>query len=383
MGHSMGESLQAVRFAILLCFLPVLLYRIWRLWRYPTSVPAVAATSFGICVWLWLLMVTDWGWSITPPVVHAVSAGGGWTVVVAGCLQVFVVGIRGDVSPAQIRRGVRITFSVTAVVFAVVTLAACRSEVLLAPSDVSAVIYALVSKGDSASNAALVVSGGFAILVLLQLGWIGLRHADRTPVGTGLGLLAVASVFEIVGISVGEILRPLGVGGGALRDPFWLWAATIVGSVGAVLVITGFLWPPAVLRIRAQRDERRLLPLHDALARIFPQLFPPEESRIRLSDLVFEWESHIQDGLTLLAQAREVPLTDDRPAAMDLPERAAAVARWVVGQTIPGFSYEWLRAPDGVSDQDWVLAIADAYRERQDGLAAPASLSGMPSTLRR
>jgi len=383
MGHSAGESLQVARVAFLLCFLPVLLYRLWRLWRYPTSVPAIAATSFGICVWLWLLVFTDWVWSVMPPLARAVNLGGWWTVAIAGCLQVFVVGIGGDTSPARIRRGLVTTLAVTAVFLIAVTVAASQSKLLLTTNDMYAVIDALTVSGDFWSRAALVAGGGFATVVFAQLAWVGLRHADRTPVGTGLGLLAIASVLEIVATVIGGILRPLGVGWGVMDRPFWLWAGTIAGCVGAILITAGFLWPPMALRVGALRDQRRLKPLHDAMTGLFPQLFPPTESRIRLSDLVFEWESHIQDGLTLLAQAREVPLTSDHPAAIDLPERAAAVAKWVVGQKIPGFSYEWLRSPDGVSDQGWVLTIADAHRECQDGFADPAFLSGMPSTLRR
>ncbi|SHZ34860.1 Uncharacterised protein [Mycobacteroides abscessus subsp. bolletii] len=107
------------------------------------------------------------------------------------------------------------------------------------------------------------------------------------------------------------------------------------------------------------------------------------ESRIRLSDKVFEWGFHIQDGLTLLAQRRGDPLVAGRPVAEESSARAGVVAKWLVGQPVPGFSREWLHAPDGVSDESWVLAIADAYRERQEDAEFPASLSGMPSTLRR
>ena len=383
MGHSVGESLQVARVAFLLCFLPVLLYRLWRLWRYPTSVPAIAATSFGICVWLWLLVFTDWVWSAMSPLVRAVSLGGWWTVAIAGCLQVFVVGIRGDTSPARIRRGLAATLAVTAVFLIAVTVAASHSKLLLTTNDIYVVIDALTVSGDFWSRTALVLSGSFAAVVFAQLAWVGLRHADCTPVGTGLGLLAAASVLEIVATVIGGVLRPLGVGWGVMNHPFWLWVGTMAGCVGAILITAGFLWPPVALRVRALRDQHRLRPLHDSMAGFFPQLFPPKESRIRLSDLVFEWQSHIQDGLTLVAQSREVPLANNQPVATDSSERAAAVAGWLVGQSVPEFSYEWLRVPMGMSDQDWILAIADAYRERQDDFAAPASLSGMPSTLRR
>ncbi|WP_234783934.1 hypothetical protein [Mycobacteroides immunogenum] len=270
-----------------------------------------------------------------------------------------------------------------AVFFIVVAVSASRSEQLLTITDMYVVVDALTVSGDSGARVALVASGGFAAAVFVQLAWVGLRHADHTPVGTGLGLLAVASVFEIVASVIGGVLRPLGVGGGAMGHPFWLWAGTIAGCVGAILVILGFLWPPMVLRIEGRRDKRRLRPLHDVMTKLFPQLFPPRELRIRLSDLVFEWKSHIQDGLTLLAQTRGVPFVTNRPVARDCPERAMLVAKWLFGHDIPGFSCEWLRAPDGVSDEEWILAIADAYRHRQERLEASASLSGMPSTLRR
>lgn len=362
MGQSVGEGLQVLRIVILLCFLPALVYRIWRLWRYPTSVPAVAATGFGLFVWLWLLSFTDWVWSVLPPVVRAGVAGGLWTVAIAGCLQVFVIGIRADASAARIRRGLWITYAVTAAFFVVVAIAASQSEMLLTTSDMYAVIDSLAGEGDSGSNVALAVSSLFATVVFAQLAWVGLRHADRTPVGTGLGLLAVASVFEIISTIVGGILRPLGVGGGVIESPGGLWGRTIVGCIGAILVIVGFLWPPVALRIRALRDRQRLRPLHAAITGLFPQLFPPKESRIRLSDLIFEWQSHIQDGLTLLAQVRKVPLETDHLVAADLPERAAVVVKWLVGQPVPRFSSQWLRAPDGVTDEKWVLAIADDFR---------------------
>lgn len=362
MGHAVGEGLQLLRIGILLCFLPAILYRIWRIWRYPTSVPAVAATSFGICVWVWLLTFTDGVWPILPPLVRAISAGGCWTVAVAGCLQVFVIGIRGDVSPARIRRGVWVTFTATAVALAVVTAAASRSEMLLTTSDMYAVIDSLASEGDFWSNTALGLSSGFALVVFSQLAWVGLRHADRTPVGTGLGLLAAASVFEIATTAIGGIMRPLGLGSGWIAGPVGLWGRTVTGCIGAILVIVGFLWPPVVMRIQARRDARRLRPLHNALGRAFPQLFPPDESRIRLSDLVFEWATHIQDGLTLLAQHRQTPVHAGAEVPQGVVDRASHVVNWLLDKPVPGFSCEWLRAPDGVSDEEWVLTIADRFR---------------------
>ncbi|WP_234797602.1 hypothetical protein [Mycobacteroides chelonae] len=158
------------------------------------------------------------------------------------------------------------------------------------------------------------------------------------------------------------------------------WLQTWPGCIAAILMVAGFFWPPVMLRVQAYRVVKSLRPLHDALAGLFPGLFPPKQSRIRLSDLAFEWSTQIQDGLTLLAQRREVPPKTDHPMP---PDRINDVTNWLIGKSVPGFSAEWLRTPGGVSDEEWVLEIADAYRERQEDLEAPASLSGMPSTLRK
>ncbi|MGC7322491.1 hypothetical protein RBA16_23645, partial [Mycobacteroides abscessus subsp. massiliense] len=69
-------NLQAIRVAVLIGFMPVLLYRIWRVARFPASVPALAATAFGASAWFWLLIYSDWVWPSLPPVVHAVSVAG-------------------------------------------------------------------------------------------------------------------------------------------------------------------------------------------------------------------------------------------------------------------------------------------------------------------
>ncbi|MUM19579.1 hypothetical protein FZI91_21065 [Mycobacterium sp. CBMA271] len=360
---SVWELLQVARVAILLCFLPVVLYRVWRVLRYPTSVPAVAVTSFGVLVWFWLLAFTDWVWAALPPVVHALCFGGLPTVTMAACLQVFVVGISGDASPERIRRGLRTTFAVTAIVLVVVTICVSQSNVLFATNDIYELIDALLHGGDRGSITAEVVSSGFMCAVLVQLAWAGMRHADRTPVGTGLGLLAAAAVFELVAISYGGLWRPLNQGHGNTLGTFGLWLESLPGCAGAVLIILGFLWPPVATHVQARRKRRMLQPLHDALEKLFPGVIPPMDQRIRLSDLIFEWTTHIQDGLTLLGQGRQVsPQTRDSiPGGCD--ERAVAVTNWLTGQDVPGFSSEWLRPPSGVSDEAWVLAIAEAYAD--------------------
>lgn len=360
--RSAWEFMQIVRVTVLLGFLPILLYRVWRIWRYPTSPPAVAATGFGLLVWIWMLAFTDRVWATMPPGMHAVSMGGWAIVTMAGCLRIFAIGINGEASPAQIRRGARISLVVTAGVLVAVALTACRSSVLVNADDLYTVTNALVGGGDSWAILAAVLSNAFAAVVLVQLAWVGWRHADRTPVGAGLGLLAAASAFEFVAIVSGGIWRPLSRGEGLMARPAGLWLQTFTGSVGAMLLIGGFLWPPVMLRIEAHRDLRRLAPIHDRLTGMFPRLRPSMKSQIMLSELVYEWATDVQDGLTLLAQRRHVPFETSVRAPIHMPDRIAAINDWLSGDSVPGFNTGWLQAPPGVSDNVWVFAIADAYR---------------------
>jgi hypothetical protein len=374
------ESLQTLRPVILACFLPILLYRVWRILRHPTSVPAIAATGFGVSLWLWILVLTDVVWSTLPPIVHAVSIGGWAPIVIGACLQVFIIGIGGDTSPARIRRGVWITSWVAMSALIVVAVLVSHSQVLMSAGDGYELATALYSSGDPWGVAALVISDVCLASVAVQLAWVGFRHADRTPLGVGLGLMAIAGVFSFTGSLFGGIWAPLARGQGLIGTAFGRWLQTWPGCIAAILMVAGFFWPPVMLRVQAYRVVKSLRPLHDALAGLFPGLFPPKQSRMRLSDLAFEWSTQIQDGLTLLAQRREVPPKTDHPMP---PDRIDDVTNWLTGKSVPGFSAECLRTPGGVSDEEWVLEIADAYRERQEDLEAPASLSGMPSTLRK
>ncbi|MBF9317628.1 hypothetical protein BKG70_09685 [Mycobacteroides chelonae] len=365
-GPSAWQVMQVVRIVFLLCFLPVLLYRVWRLWRHPASAPAIAITAFGVVMWFWLLLLSDFLWSVLPVQIRAASMAGWFVTTVAACVQIFVLGISGSVSPARMRRAWRIVLGVTAVVLVVVGVAAQHSQALLATEDLKELTNALLDGADSGAVVASLVSNGYLTATLVQLIWAGFRHADSTPVGTGLGLLAVASSFEVVCVFVGGIWRPLTGGHDVISTRYGMALQSVSGGVGITLMAIGFLWPPVVLRIQARRHERRLRPLHDEFARLFPQLFPPMESQIRLSDKIFEWSTHIQDGLTLLAQGRELSLETDTSAPNGKSARALAVANWIVGQSDSGFSGEWLHAPGGVSDEAWVLAIADAYRNHAE-----------------
>ncbi|MEU9807045.1 hypothetical protein [Mycobacterium sp. NPDC050853] len=296
-------------------------------------------------------------------------------------MQVFAVGISADVSPARIRRDLRIVFTVAALVLTAVAVCMSNSHALTATDDLYTLANVLMNgRGDRGSNTALVVSNTYLIVVLVQLVWLGLRNADATPVGTGLGLLGAAAAFEILSVVSGGIWRMLSHGHDVISSYSGMWLQSLFGCLGAGLMIMGLFWAPVMLRTQARRDKRRLRPLHDALANLFPGLFPPMESRIRLSDLVFEWTTHIQDGLTLLAQRRGIPVETGVPIPADQADHVRGVMNWISGQLVSGFSCEWLRPPTGVSDETWVLAIADAYRNHEeDWVGQEAKRESLPA----
>ncbi|SHU53650.1 Uncharacterised protein [Mycobacteroides abscessus subsp. bolletii] len=381
--HAEWQSMQTVRVAVLVCFVPVLAYRIWRLWRYPSLLPGKAVTGFGVLLWLWLLAFTDSVWSVLPTWLRAVSAGGWAAVTLAACLQAFVLSISGHTTPARIRRHLWITFTTAGCVLVVVAIATFVSDTSAVLQDPYVFTNSLMEGKDPGLVISSVTSTAYVALILVQLIWTGVRNASRTPVGIGLGLLAAASAVELVVLVSGGIWAPLAHGEVWEGRRFGPWFFIVPAFGVTALVMVGFLYPPISLHLQARRAVHALTPLRDALAAQFPGLGPPADSAMRLSDLAFEWTTHIQDGLTLLAQARGVPLSTYAPIPADVAARSASVANWVTDQVVPGFSCEWLQPPASTSDERWVLAIADAYRERQEDAEVPASLSGMPSTLRR
>ncbi len=381
--QSEWDVMQVVRIIALLCLVPVLLYRIWRTWRRPSSLSAKAVTGFGVLLWVWLLAYTDAVWSVMPTWLRAVSAGGWGAVTLAASLQAFILGLNGRATPVRIRRDLWITFATAACVLVVVAVATTSSTQSALLRDPYIFTNALMQGTDSGLVIASVMSCTYVAFVLVQFVWMGARNANRTPVGIGLGLLAAASALELVVLVSGGIWAPLARGSMLSGNRFGLWLLTISGFGVTALVIVGFLYPPVLLHIRARRAVRILKPLRDALIARFPGIGPPADSAMRLHEVAFEWTAHVQDGLTLLAQTRGLALNTDAGIPVNEAEHVESVANWLVGEAVPGFSCEWLRPPEGVSEGPWVFAIADAYRERQEDLEAPASLSGMPSTLRK
>ncbi|MUM19578.1 hypothetical protein FZI91_21060 [Mycobacterium sp. CBMA271] len=372
-----------MRLVVLASFLPVLLYRIWRMWRRPISPAAMAITGFGVLLWLWLLAYTDAVWAVLPVVVRSIVMSGTGAVLMITCVQIFVVSSSGYAPPAMIRRDRRIILAVAACVLVVVAVAASQSHIAATVGDPYTFTKVLYETSDRSLMVAFAVSDAYVAAVLIQFVWLGWRYADMTPVGLGLGFLAAAAAVELVAMVSGGVWNPLRWFGVEPDRDIELSIQTALGCVVSILVVTGFLCPPIMLYLQARKNVRRLRPLRDVLSARFPGLYPPVESGIRLSDLVFEWTTHIQDGLTMQAQSEQLPHKTKASAPAQKSDHVVAIVDWLDGRPAAGFSSEWLRPPSGMSDEAWVLAIADAYRSCQEDSDFPALSSGMPSALRR
>ncbi|GKT32030.1 hypothetical protein ADUPG1_006303, partial [Aduncisulcus paluster] len=170
------------------------------------------------------------------------------------------------------------------------------------------------------------IANVYMAVVLVQMIWLGVRRADRSPAGWGLGLLATASAAVLVQVVHGGICNHIGL----VVAPQSVWLTAVPSAIGGVCLLAGLLMPPLMLYWQARR---------------------------KLSDLVDEWCSQIEDGLTLTAQLRDTPLEGTKPPTA-LAFRADAVARWLIGDPNPALNCCWLNTPEETSGQDWVLAIA-------------------------
>ncbi|MFC8046221.1 hypothetical protein [Nocardia sp. NPDC057353] len=186
----------------------------------------------------------------------------------------------------------------------------------------------------------------------------GLRNLDWTALGRGIalytagtalvGLLAAADIRAAI---AGERARAAGA---ALPfAPAWALAALLIG-LGAVWIVVE-LW------LRARLLMRRTHALHSLLVRRFPQVIAHEQAawstQLRASDQI----TQIMDALYLQAGGGARFAAGDPPA--QVPERAAAVARWARDpRGVDWVDARWIAPPPGISPRGWVQAIARAFQ---------------------
>jgi hypothetical protein len=224
----------------------------------------------------------------------------------------------------------------------------------------------------------------YVMLALTLVTVAGLRYSNPSRRGralfvftTGIALMVVASGFILTWAL--DVDAPVGVG-----------AATTLLGCAMLMVAMGALLPSVEDWLGARRELRVIEPLLTELGRRHPDIGIGVRPRGPLVFRVAEQMSMISDALYLEATAARAapgrrdtsaldPLTDGgdlESGGLDGPgvppaEQARAIARWVYG-TRPETTAEervkfpgpdWLRQPIGYSDREWILEIAESYRD--------------------
>ncbi|MDT5208913.1 MAG: hypothetical protein QOF67_1328 [Mycobacterium sp.] len=223
----------------------------------------------------------------------------------------------------------------------------------------------------------------YVLLALSLVSWAGMRHSNRTRRGRALFVFTIGIVL-IVLASAFFLLRAAGntqlIGVGA--------AATLLGC--AMLVIAaGSLLPSVEDWFGARYELRTIQPVLAELGRRHPDIGIGVRPRGPLVFRVAERMSLISDALFLEATSadatrkrpvgagptRDLDDVDDGSELESPPvppkEQARTVAQWIYGGredapkdasvAFPGLG--WLRQPASFSDREWILEIAQQYRE--------------------
>lgn len=218
----------------------------------------------------------------------------------------------------------------------------------------------------------------YVLLALTLVAWAGLRYSNRSRRGRALFVFTVGIVL-IVAASAFFILRAVGqtrsVGVGA--------AATLLGCA-MVIVAAGSLLPSIEDWFGARQELRTIAPLLSELGRRHPDVGIGVRPRGPLVFRVAERMSLISDALYLEATAAETKrrkargsTSSEGHAVLDAPdvsprEQARALAQWIYDtrddtddeQAVSAFpGLNWLRQPTSFSDREWILTIAQQYRE--------------------
>ncbi|MDV3123811.1 hypothetical protein M1247_02675 [Mycobacterium sp. 21AC1] len=219
----------------------------------------------------------------------------------------------------------------------------------------------------------------YVLLALTLVAWAGLRYSNRSRRGRALFVFSIGIVL-IVAASAFFLLRAVAdmqlVGVGA--------AATMLGCA-MVVVASGSLLPSVEDWFGSRQELKSLAPLLSELGRRQPDVGIGVRPRGPLAFRVAEQMSLISDSLYLegtAAQSRKRKSVgakgstsgqDSEPQAPQVSpqEQARAVAQWIYDtrgdepqeepQSFPGLN--WLRQPTVFADREWILAIAQQYRD--------------------
>jgi len=296
---------------------------------------------------------------------------------------VMITTVASERSPSTSRKIAIAQYGVAAVtaVVSLVIFFAAGQQPEMAPEE-----YLKRNLGSSDGRLPWLLSLLYVLLALTLVSWAGMRHSNRTRRGRALFIFTLGIVL-IVLASAFFLLRAVGntelVGVGA--------AATLLGCA-MLIVAAGSLLPSIEDWFGARYELRTIQPLLTELGRRHPDVGIGVRPRGPLVFRVAERMSLISDALFLEATAadaarrRTVDATgaratgdlDDVDDASELEsppvpprEQARTIAQWIFDgregapedkrASFPGLG--WLRQPTSYSDREWILEIAQQYRQ--------------------
>jgi hypothetical protein len=296
---------------------------------------------------------------------------------------VMITTVASERSPSTSRKIAIAQYGVAAVI-AVVSLViffAAGQQPEMAPEE-----YLKRNLGSSDGRLPWLLSLLYVLLALTLVSWAGMRHSNRTRRGRALFIFTLGIVL-IVLASAFFLLRAVGntelVGVGA--------AATLLGCA-MLIVAAGSLLPSIEDWFGARYELRTIQPLLTELGRRHPDVGIGVRPRGPLVFRVAERMSLISDALFLEATAadaarrrtvdatgarttRDLDEVDDASELESPPvppqEQARTIAQWIFDgregapedkrASFPGLG--WLRQPTSYSDREWILEIAQQYRQ--------------------
>jgi hypothetical protein len=296
---------------------------------------------------------------------------------------VMITTVSSERKPATIRKIAIAQYSVAGAiaVASLVTFFAAGQQPEMSPEE-----YLKRNLGSSDGRLPWLLPLLYVLLALTLVSWAGMRHSNRSRRGRalfvftiGIVLIVLASAFFVVRAAGNT--RLLGVGA----------AATLLGCA-MLVVAAGSLLPSVEDWFGARYELRTIQPVLNELGRRHPDIGIGVRPRGPLVFRVAERMSLISDALFLEATAadatrkrpvdatgalpaREVDEADDvtevESPSVPPEEQARAIAQWIYAGRedapdgtclkFPGLG--WLRQPASYSDREWILEIAQQYRE--------------------
>jgi hypothetical protein len=316
-------------------------------------------------------------------------------VALIGCAAgscVMITTVASDKSPATIKKIAIAQYSVAGViaVLSLVTFFAAGQQPEMSPEE-----YLKRNLGSSDGRLPWLLPLLYVFLALTLVSWAGMRHSNRSRRGRalfvftlGIVLIVLASAFFLLRAAGSTQL--LGVGA----------AATLLGCA-MLVVAAGSLLPSVEDWFGARYELRTIQPILNELGRRHPDVGIGVRPRGPLVFRVAERMSLISDALFLEATTADATLSHRAGAGSRTPrdlddveelsiselesppvppeKQAQTIAQWIYdgregapedsSATFPGLG--WLRQPTSHSDREWILEIAQQYKELSNAKSGP------------